>query len=272
MSLKITKNTIGFILISIIIAFFVGHSPSNPTPHIGVVKITGPIFAETNNNADYIIQGMRDASQSDQMEALILRINSTGGSIMQSSRIYKEIRRLQEKIPVYAVVEDVCQSAAYHIAAATTDIFASKQSMIGSIGIIQSFGIKRGNYKRRVITSVEHKDFLSPYAPVKKAEVSHATRNVGILHNYFVADVKTGRGDKLEGDDSDLFNGLSWLGEDAYQKGLTDGVLSFEEVVTAMGNLPVVDYTFVDTSFKNFIGRMNTNFDMRFAPKSGPTL
>ncbi|MCX2523673.1 signal peptide peptidase SppA [Larsenimonas rhizosphaerae] len=220
-------------------------------PHVATVRINGVIDAEGPASADTVIKGLHDAFDDEKARAIVLRINSPGGSPVQSQRIYQEIRRLKGHSPdrpVVAVIEDIGASGAYYIAAAADDIYAAPASLVGSIGVIYSgFGFKeaigRLGVERRVFTAGENKDLLDPFRDVTQAQRDFWKTILDTTHQQFINDVKAGRGDRLASDPA-LFSGLVWTGEQAQVNGLTDGVATFDQLIRDRFSVEqAVDYT-----------------------------
>jgi protease-4 len=193
---------------------------------------------------------MRAAFEDSGAQALVLLINSPGGSPVQAGIINDEIKRLRAKYkkPVYAVVEESCASAAYYIAAATDKIYVDKASIVGSIGVLMDgFGftglMEKLGVERRLMTAGENKGFLDPFSPQTEKQRVFAQAMLDQIHKQFIDAVKAGRGKRLK-DSPELFTGLFWTGQQAVDMGLADqiGNLDFvaREVVKAE---ELVDYT-----------------------------
>ena len=196
--------------------------------HVALIKLDGIILAETDFNFDSVSQRLRDAFENKQSQAVILQINTPGGSAVQAAQINQEIKRLRElhKKPIYTVVSDVCASGGMFIAVATDAIYANRASLIGSIGVIlASFGftglMDKIGIERRLIVAGEHKAMLDPFSPQNAQETEHTQQLLDTVHKYFIAVVKEGRGDKLVKHDS-LYSGLIWDGATAKMLGLID--------------------------------------------------
>jgi len=223
-------------------------SPS--MPHTAMVAIDGEIAYESSANATQIIEALRDAFEDKGARAVVMVINSPGGSPVQAGIIHDEVRRLRKlhDKPVYAVVEDVCASAAYYIAASADQIYVDKASLVGSIGVIMDgFGftgtMKKLGVERRLITAGENKGFLDPFGPEKPREREHAQALVNRIHQQFQQVVINGRGDRLA-DPKGVFTGLIWTGDEAVQKGLADGLGSLDSVAReVVGAEEIIDYT-----------------------------
>lgn len=163
--------------------------------------------------------------------AVVLAINSPGGSAAQSELIGNHIRLRAEEtgLPVYAFVEDLAASGGYWLACAADKIFALESSIVGSIGVISAgFGfedlIKHYHIKRRVHTSGENKSFLDPFLPEKESDVKRLVSLQQEIHSSFKVWVKDRRGDALQGTEKELFEGEFWAGKTALDKGLIDGL------------------------------------------------
>lgn len=218
--------------------------------HLGVVEIKGVIDSESPANADRIIEGLNAAWEASDSVALVLHINSPGGSPVQSQRVYDAIRRLRDSgdKPIIAVVEDIAASGAYYMASAADEIVASPASLVGSIGVIYSgFGLGEAidslGIERRVFTAGENKAFLDPFSDIRPEQQAFWQEVLNTTYRQFVEDVKAGRGDRLS-DDPDVFSGLIWTGEQAKQLGLVDDIASIEEVARERLDEPKLhDYT-----------------------------
>src|SRR3989344_4861785 len=169
-------------------------------------RYTALVDLEGELSANSIISGLRAAFESNATVGVVLRANSPGGSPVQSGYINDEIRRLRAKypkIPLYAVIGDVCASGCYYAVAAADKIYADKASIVGSIGVLMNgFGfvdsMKKLGVERRLLTSGEHKGFLDPFGPVKPAETKHAQALLDQIHRQFIDTVRQGRGKSLK--------------------------------------------------------------------------
>lgn len=227
-------------LFALLFVFLSDWEVAAPIPggrHTALIEIEGIIAPNQDASADNIVTALRAAYEDGKTAAVILRINSPGGSPVQAGYVYDEIRRLRAahpSVPVYAVVTDVCASGGYYIAAAADRIYANKASIVGSIGVrMDSFGfveaLKKLGVERRLITSGESKGLLDPFLPLKDSEVRHVKSMLDTIHQQFITIVKEGRGDRLK-DDPSLFTGLMWTGEQGVELGLVDELRSASEV------------------------------------------
>jgi len=226
--------------------------PGAESKHTAMVELKGIIAPGKEASADNIIEGLRDAFEAENSAGVILRINSPGGSPVQSGYINDEIKRLRKKYPdkhLYAVLSDICASGAYYVASAADEIYADKASIVGSIGVrMDSFGfvdaINKLGIERRLITAGEHKGFLDPFQPVKAQDVEQVKGMLDDIHQQFIDVVKAGRGDKLKTDTPDLFSGYVWTGEQSVDIGLVDKLGSADYVAREIiGAETIVDYT-----------------------------
>lgn len=197
--------------------------------HTAVVKIEGVIASDAEANAGNIIKGLRNAFEDKKTAGVILRINSPGGSPVQSGYVNDEITRLREKYPetpLYAVITDICASGGYYIAAAADKIYANKASIVGSIGVLMNgFGfvgtMEKLGVERRLLTAGSSKGMLDPFSPLKEEDISHIQTLLDSIHKQFIETVKKGRGERLVSEPA-LFSGLVWTGEQALENGLVD--------------------------------------------------
>lgn len=219
--------------------------------HTALIELNGVIAPDTEASADRIVTALRSAFESKTTKGVILRINSPGGSPVQSGYISDEIKRLRKlhpEIPLYAVITDICASGGYYVAASADKIFADKASMVGSIGVLMNgFGfvdtMEKLGVERRLITAGEHKGFLDPFTPVNETEVAHVKGMLQDIHNQFINTVKAGRGDRLK-DEKEIFSGLIWTGEKSIELGLIDGLGSSSYVAReVIGAEKIVDYS-----------------------------
>lgn len=242
---------LALLLTTLYSVFWDDASSAAPTQqHLGLVEVNGVIASDSPANAERIIQGLNRAWEAQSASAVVLHINSPGGSPVQSQRVYAEIMRLREQgdKPIIAVIEDLGASGAYYIASAADEIVASPVSLVGSIGVIYSgFGfeeaIERIGVERRVLTAGENKAFLDPFQPLDDDAEAFWQGVLSQTHRQFIDDVRAGRGERLSSN-SDIFSGLIWSGEQSIELGLVDQLGSLEQVARDLiGDTNWVDYT-----------------------------
>ena len=224
---------------------------------------TAAEIADTGEgSADAILPALRSAMEDDGAKALVLLINSPGGSPVQAGLVHDEIlrlRKLHDK-PVYTVVEESCASAAYYIAAASDQIFVDKASLVGSIGVlINGFGfvgtLDKLGVERRLMTAGENKGFLDPFSPQSDKHREHAQKMLDQIHQQFIAVVRKGRGDRLK-ETPETFSGLFWTGEQAVQMGLADHLGSVDSVARDVVKAEkLIDYTNKENIAERFAKR-----------------
>jgi protease-4 len=219
--------------------------------HTARVKLEGIIANDTEASAETVTESLRKAFEDNKTKGVILRVNSPGGSAVQSGQINGEIRRLREEypdIPLYAVITDLCASGGYYVAAAADEIYADKASIVGSIGVISaSFGfvetLDKLGVERRLQTAGEYKAMLDPFSPVDPVVREHLQTILDKIHGQFIDIVEMGRKEKLA-EGADLFSGLVWTGEEAVKLGLADGIGSENYVAReVIGEEKIVDFT-----------------------------
>jgi protease-4 len=219
-------------------------------PHTALIEIKGEIGADLPASAEMVLPAIRSAFDDAGAKAVVLLINSPGGSPVQAGIINDEVRRLKalHHKPVYAVVEESCASAAYYIAVSADEIYVDKASLVGSIGVLMDgFGftglMDKLGIERRLLTAGENKGMLDPFSPMSERQRAYAQAMLDQIHQQFIEVVKTGRGARLK-DQPDLFSGLFWNGQRAVEMGLADHLGSLDyvarEVVKAED---LVDYT-----------------------------
>lgn len=235
--------------------------------HTALIEVNGTIASDTEASADKIVGSLREAFAAESSVAVLLRINSPGGSPVQSGYIYDEIRRLRDKHPdkkLYAVITDLGASGAYYVAAAADEIYADKASLVGSIGVVSGgFGftgvMDRVGIERRLYTAGENKAFLDPFSPQKEDEVEFWESVLATTHDQFIAQVRKGRGDRLS-DDERIFSGLIWSGEQALELGLVDGLGSASWVAReVVGNDRLVDYSPRQSPLKQLVDQLGVS-------------
>lgn len=231
---------LGFAYLSAFLLFIVDWSAfttDKTARHTALVEISGAIQPKGDANADNIIAALQSAFSDKQTAGVILRINSPGGSPVQAGIIADEIRRLRAKhtgTPLHVVVEDICASGGYYVAAAADKIFVNKASIVGSIGVLMDgFGFTRTLDKlgidRRLLTAGDDKGFLDPFSPQNERHKEHAQGMLDDIHRQFIEVVRQGRGSRLQ-ETPEMFSGLMWTGSKSIELGLADGYGTVDSV------------------------------------------
>jgi protease-4 len=240
-----------FALLFIALGWLGKRDGAMPVKHTAVVEIRGVIAPDHPASAENVVAGLQEAFKDKNTQGIVLRINSPGGSPVQAGYLNDEIRRLRVKypdMPLYAVVEDICASGGYYVAAATDKIFVNESSIVGSIGVLMDgFGfsgaLEKLGVERRLLTAGENKGFMDPFSPVNPEQKEHAQGMLNAIHAQFIKVVKEGRGERLK-DTPEIFSGLMWTGQRSIDLGLADGFGSVayvaREIIKAED---LVDYT-----------------------------
>jgi protease-4 len=226
------------------------HASAPSGPHTALVEIRGEIAPDSEASADTLVSALQSAFEDAGAQAVVMRINSPGGSPVQAGIIYDEIRRLKvlHKKKVYAVVEEVCASGAYYVAVAADDIYVDKASLVGSIGVLMDgFGfvglMDKLGIERRLLTAGENKGMLDPFSPQDERQKAYAKVIIDQVHQQFIAVVREGRGQRLK-ETSETFSGLFWNGEEAVKSGLADRFGNLDYVAREVIKAPeIIDYT-----------------------------
>jgi protease-4 len=204
--------------------------PEKSARHTALVEMQGVIQAKGDANADDVISALQAAFDDKGAAGVILRINSPGGSPVQAGIINDEIGRLRAKHsdkPLYVVIEDICASGGYYVAAAGDKIYVDKASIVGSIGVLMDgFGftgsMDKLGVERRLLTAGQNKGFLDPFSPQNERHKEHAQGMLNDIHQQFIDVVRKGRGTRLK-ETPDMFSGLMWTGSKSIELGLADG-------------------------------------------------
>lgn len=253
------------------------------TDHVALIDLEGTIGDQRGITADNVATGLNRAFESDKVKGIILRINSPGGSPVESAYIYDEVRRLKGLHPdkkVYAVIKDLGASGGYFIAASADEIYANASSIVGSIGVIMvNLGAvdaaKKLGIEQRSMSAGANKAFLDPLSPVNEQQKVFAQKLLDNIHQHFITAVKEGRGDRLK-ENKEIFSGLFWTGAQAKELGLIDGLGSTGYVAREIIGLDeIIDYTVPDnlldrlaSRFGSSIGEsMNMHLNGKIAPQ-----
>ncbi|TFW16760.1 S49 family peptidase [Massilia arenosa] len=219
--------------------------------HTALIEIDGEIADEGTGSADSVIPSLNKAFLDRGSAAIILRINSPGGSPVQAGEIVDEINRLKKGYPdkpVYVVVDEICASGGYYIASAADKIYVNKASIVGSVGVLMDgFGftglMDKLGIERRLLTAGQNKGFMDPFSPQSAKHKEYAQEMLNEIHQQFIDVVRKGRGKRLH-ETPEMFSGLFWTGARAVQMGLADGFGTVDSVARDVVKAEdVVDYT-----------------------------
>lgn len=248
--------------------------------HTAVITIDGAIAADMPANADSLIDALDSAFSATEAKAVVLRINSPGGSPVQADEVYREIRRqrlIHPDKPLYAVISDMGASGAYYIAVAADKIYVNPSSLVGSIGVIMpGFGVpellQKLGVEDRTLAAGAHKNLLSPSKPVNEIEQAHVQGVLDAVHRQFITAVKAGRGERLKVND-DTFSGYFWSGDQAITLGLADDIGSLHTVARDVVKAEtLVDYTLMPNPVDSVLRRLGAVVGQEFATSLRQTL
>ncbi len=223
---------------------------STPAEHTAMISIRGEIDGGGLNSAEFVLPALRSAMEDPSAKAVVLLINSPGGSAVQAGLVFDEIRRLRQlhDKPVYAVCEESCASAAYYMAAAADKVYVDKASIVGSIGVLMDgFGfvgtMEKLGVERRLLTAGGNKGMLDPFSPMDENQRQFAHKLLGQVHQQFINAVRQGRGTRLK-ESPEVFSGLFWTGAESVQLGLADELGSLDGVAREVVKAEtIVDYS-----------------------------
>jgi protease-4 len=231
--------------------------------HTALVDLSGIIAPGADASAERVTAALQAAFKDENTQGVVIRINSPGGSPVQSNHIYDEMQRLRKKhpkVPLYAVVEDVCASGGYYVAVGADKIYVGKSSIVGSIGVrMDSFGVTglmdKLGVERRLLTAGQNKGFLDPFLPVDEAQKRHAQALLEDVHRQFIDVVREGRGQRLK-ETPEIFSGLVWTGQQSLELGLADAYGSVESVARDVVKAEnIVDFTQKENLAEKFARR-----------------
>ena len=261
---------LGFVYLTLVLLVVVDWgNPDKLTDgkHTALVYLHGTIEANGEASAEKINNALQSAFEDKGTAGVVLRINSPGGSPVQAGIINDEIRRLRSKYPdtpLYAVVEDVCASGGYYVAAAADKIYVDKASLVGSIGVLMDgFGftgaMDKLGVERRLLTAGENKGFLDPFSPQDAKQKQFAQTMLQDIHKQFIEVVRQGRGSRLK-ETPELYSGLVWTGARSIELGLADGLGTVESVARDVIKAEkVLDYTMRENIAERFAKRFGAD-------------
>src|SRR5688500_14194770 len=231
--------------------------------HTAMVEVSGLIGPGSDASAEKVTLALQAAFKDKNTQGVVVRINSPGGSPVQAQTIYDEMRRLRQKhpeVPLYAVVEDICASGGYFVAAGADRIYVGKASIVGSIGVLMNgFGftglMEKIGVERRLITAGENKGMLDPFSPLDGKDARHVKQMMNDIHQQFIGVVREGRGERSK-ESPEIFSGLVWTGQKSVDLGLADGIGSLDYVAREVVKAEtIVDFTREDGSTEKLAKR-----------------
>lgn len=264
-SIVFKSLTFFFIFTLLFLGFGAERAPGvSSSKHTAMIELSGVIGEKDEVNAKDFFESLRRAYASSGTQGIILKINSPGGSPVQAGMINDEIKRqklLHPKIPIYAVIEDICASGGYYIAVATDNIYVDKASIVGSIGVLMDgFGfsetMKKVGVERRLMTAGTNKAMLDPFSPVNPKQQAYVQTLLNEVHQQFITVVREGRGRRLK-ESPEIFSGLFWNGESSVKLGLADAIGNYDFVAREIIKADtIVDFT----TYESFADRFARKF------------
>jgi len=248
--------------------------------YVAFVNIEGTIAPSSSAAANNIIAGLRGAFKDKKAKGLVIRINSPGGTPVQASLVYDYIMREKANYDrdVICVGEDYVTSGAYFIASACDKIFINRSTMAGSIGVkIESYGLtelaKKAGVERRIIANDHAKVRADMWMPLREEDRKKFEQIITKTHEHFINSVKAGRGDRLHADESVLFSGDMWNGDDALAMGLVDGLSDLHFVLKEQFGVEYIrSFTFQPNPLESLMGIMSTSITDMWETVSVPRL
>lgn len=219
--------------------------------HSALIEINGAIESEGGASAQAVIPALNRAFSDAGSVGVVLRINSPGGSPVQAGMISDEIVRLRKAYPqkpLHVVVDEMCASGGYYIAAAADNIYVNKASVVGSIGVLMDgFGftslMDKLGVERRLMTAGQNKGFMDPFSPQTEKQKTYSQVMLNEIHQQFIDVVRKGRGQRLK-ESPETFSGLFWIGSKAVELGLADGFGTVDSVARDVLHAEnIIDYT-----------------------------
>lgn len=219
---------------------------------IALIYIEGPIAASGSEglfssavNPENIINQLREAEDDDGVAAVVMRINSPGGTASAGQEIYEQVKQLRDVKPVVVSIADVGASAAYLIASPAQKIVSTPSSLVGSIGTIITVPNYQGLYEKlginyTVISQGKYKDIGNPNRPLTAEETAILKKQSKLVYNQFIDAVAAGRGAPRK-KIAKLATGLAFLGIEGKKLGLIDELGNFQDAIDLAAKLGKIE-------------------------------
>ncbi len=235
-----------------------GLSSPSTSDKVAIIYANGPIMPEVNSDSpfdnqqyitvDFIEEQLKDIREDDDVKALVLRINSPGGSGSTSDAIWRMLQQTKEDIPVVVSMGGVAASGGYYIAMAGDSIVAEPTTITGSIGVFatrfnteQLFNEKLGITFDEVKTH-EHADWLLPTGELSASEQKAFQQYIDEFYQTFISKAAEDRGMNVDEMD-ELAQGRVWVGADAQENGLVDELGGIDKAISlAAEKADITDY------------------------------
>lgn len=209
----------------------------------GVIQDTGEatsLFATEGYNHRNFMKQLNEVKEDSTVKAILLRVNSPGGGVVESAEIHDKLVQIKKetKKPIYVSMGGMAASGGYYVSAPADKIFASKETMTGSLGVImQSVNFSELADKFGVdfvtLKSGAHKDIMSPYRKMTQEEKEIMNSMLQNSYNGFVKVISEGRG-MPETKVREIADGRIYDGRQAKELNLIDGFGYQEDVISAL--------------------------------------
>ncbi|MFZ3085889.1 MAG: signal peptide peptidase SppA [Candidatus Hydromicrobium sp.] len=197
------------------------------------------LFGAKTVTPEEIISQLDEAGKNPNVKAILLRVNSPGGSPAASQEIFEEIRKIEK--PVVVSVSDTCASGAYYVSSAADRIIANRSSSVGSIGVIMQIPNYEDLYEKlglkyTTIKQGKYKDVGSPDRPLTSEEIKLLEAQLKEIYRQFIADVAEARNMDVS-EVEELATGWVFLGTEALELGLIDGIGNYKDAIDIAAEL-----------------------------------
>lgn len=226
-------------------------------PQIGILQIKGIIL-----DSEEYLMAIKKMAKDRSIKAMVVRIDSPGGSVGASQEIFEELKKTREKKPVIVSMGSVAASGGLYVALGGTKIFASPGTITGSIGVVLEIPnieklLKKIGVETETIKSGAYKDTGSIYRPLTPQEKEYLTEKVKLIHDQFIKAVSEERKISLE-KVKEFADGRIFTGEEALSLGLVDGLGNFWDAVEEakkMAKIPEAKLVFIPKK-KSFLFKL----------------
>lgn len=251
------------IIITTLIILTTNNLSDKNKEHVAIIEINHEISPTSKSNSKNVINSINDAFNNRNSKAIIIKINSPGGTPVQSNIIHnhiKKLRNLNTTKPIFSVIEDLGTSGAYLIALSTEKIYCDPTSIVGSIGVVlNAFGfvnaINKIGIERRLYKSAEYKALMDPFSNKTDEEDKIIQHNINLIHEHFINIVKKNRYNNIKYHNTDIFSGKFWIGKDALELGLVDGFYDIYTLSSDIIKINTLVYYNIDSNIFNILER-----------------
>jgi len=224
-------------VVSLVLTAVGRHPTAVLTSRVGLVRIEGILGVDIS--ASQVIEELKEFREDSSIKAVVVRINSPGGTVAPAQEIYEAVKKLRKEKVVVASMDTLAASGGYYIAVAAERIFANPGTMTGSIGVIMEIPNVEGlmdkvGVKNEVVKSGKHKDIASMFRPMTDKDRALLQNLLDDVHDQFIGAVAEGRNMDPE-EVRVLADGRVFTGRQAHASGLVDDLGTLEDAVTGAG-------------------------------------